>query len=55
MFQSQACAVVLQAEGTYHFRTTFLPSEAEIGAVCDRMKAFHKRFMEQYGPLEAEE
>ena len=46
---------LLQAAGTYHFRTTFLPSEKEIGAVCDRMKTFHKEFMKKYGPLEAEE
>ena len=46
---------MLQAEGTFHFRTTFLPSEADIGAVCDRMTAFHKSFLKKYGPLEDSE
>ncbi|KAK9807161.1 hypothetical protein WJX73_002229 [Symbiochloris irregularis] len=42
-----------QVKGTFHFRTTFLPQESEIGAVCERVSAFHKRFLEKYGPLEA--
>ena len=39
-------------EGTYHFRTTFLPSETDIGAVCDRLRKFHSDFIEKYGPPE---
>lgn len=44
-----------QVKGTLHFRTTFLPQEDAIGAVCDRVVGFHRRFLEKYGPLEAED
>lgn len=37
-----------QEEGTYHFRTTFLPQEDQIDAVITRMKTFHNNFMAQY-------
>nr|AIT69935.1 alanine transaminase [Dumontia simplex] len=37
-----------QRKGTYHFRTTFLPSEKEIPGVIDRMHRFHQQFMLKY-------
>jgi alanine transaminase len=37
-----------QADGTYHFRTTILPSEDDIQEVCDRISKFHADFMKQY-------
>jgi len=37
-----------QVDGTYHFRTTFLPPEADIESVMDRLAAFHKDFMMKY-------
>eukprot|EP00197_Chlamydomonas_leiostraca_P004497 CAMPEP_0202860566 /NCGR_PEP_ID=MMETSP1391-20130828/2221_1 /ASSEMBLY_ACC=CAM_ASM_000867 /TAXON_ID=1034604 /ORGANISM="Chlamydomonas leiostraca, Strain SAG 11-49" /LENGTH=503 /DNA_ID=CAMNT_0049539759 /DNA_START=129 /DNA_END=1640 /DNA_ORIENTATION=- len=37
-----------QAEGTFHFRTTFLPSEADIGRVVSSLGEFHAAFMERY-------
>jgi alanine transaminase len=37
-----------QKRGTYHFRTTILPSEKEIDEVIDRLSVFHARFMEKY-------
>jgi alanine transaminase len=37
-----------QEEGTFHFRTTILPSEAEIDAVIAGMSTFHKEFMVEY-------
>lgn len=37
-----------QREGTWHFRSTILPSEAEIDSVIDRISAFHKAFMAKY-------
>jgi alanine transaminase len=39
-------------EGTFHFRTTFLPSEHDIGAVCDRLSKFHSEFIKKYGSPE---
>jgi aspartate/methionine/tyrosine aminotransferase len=38
-----------QAAGTYHFRTTFLPPESDIGAVVEKLSAFHCGQMERYG------
>eukprot|EP00931_Biecheleriopsis_adriatica_P077536 TRINITY_DN51089_c0_g1_i1.p1 TRINITY_DN51089_c0_g1~~TRINITY_DN51089_c0_g1_i1.p1 ORF type:complete len:508 (-),score=128.09 TRINITY_DN51089_c0_g1_i1:51-1574(-) len=38
-----------QKDGTYHFRTTFLPSEADMDEVVERMAIFHKSFMSKYG------
>jgi hypothetical protein len=38
-----------QADGTFHFRTTFLPSETDIGLVVDNLTNFHARFLMQYG------
>eukprot|EP01133_Synstelium_polycarpum_P018946 gene18946-22673_t len=37
-----------QKDGTYHFRTTFLPSEQAIEGVCTKMADFHKSFMAKY-------
>ena len=37
-----------QKEGTWHFRTTFLPPEEEMAGVVDRMATFHKGFMAKY-------
>lgn len=37
-----------QREGTWHFRTTFLPSEADISAVIERLAKFHAEFMAKY-------
>lgn len=37
-----------QKEGTYHFRTTFLPKEEYIDAVIERMSTFHKKFLAKY-------
>ncbi|GAX86501.1 hypothetical protein CEUSTIGMA_g13909.t1 [Chlamydomonas eustigma] len=40
-----------QADGTFHFRTTFLPSETDIGLVVDNLTSFHTKFMVQYGGI----
>jgi alanine transaminase len=37
-----------QADGTWHFRSTMLPPEAEMDSVIERMRAFHARFMDKY-------
>ena len=37
-----------QVEGTWHFRTTFLPAEADIEGVVEKMTEFHKDFMDAY-------
>ena len=37
-----------QAEGTFHLRTTILPSEEKIGEVVRRLTKFHKEFMDKY-------
>ena len=42
-----------QREGTHHFRTTFLPSEEDIGQVITSLSAFHVAFLEKYGGLPA--
>ena len=39
-----------QADGTWHFRTTFLPSEDQIDAVVKRLAGFHSGFLEKYAP-----
>lgn len=38
-----------QADGTYHFRTTFLPMPDQIKAVTDKWISFHQRFMKENG------
>eukprot|EP00297_Palpitomonas_bilix_P007727 CAMPEP_0113889748 /NCGR_PEP_ID=MMETSP0780_2-20120614/13705_1 /TAXON_ID=652834 /ORGANISM="Palpitomonas bilix" /LENGTH=489 /DNA_ID=CAMNT_0000878953 /DNA_START=184 /DNA_END=1653 /DNA_ORIENTATION=- /assembly_acc=CAM_ASM_000599 len=37
-----------QVDGTFHFRTTFLPPEKDIEGVIDRMEKFHDTFMKKY-------
>jgi alanine transaminase len=37
-----------QKDGTWHFRTTFLPPESEMDGVIERLGAFHIGFMEKY-------
>lgn len=37
-----------QVEGTFHFRTTFLPSEQDIEAVTQRITKFHEGFMAEF-------
>ena len=37
-----------QKDGTYHFRTTFLPPDDKIDAVCERLEKFHNDFMTKY-------
>ena len=37
-----------QVDGTYHFRTTILPSEREIDEVIERLTVFHTRFLQRY-------
>ena len=37
-----------QREGTFHFRTTFLPKEENIDEVNQRLTTFHKAFLDQY-------
>jgi len=37
-----------QKEGTWHFRTTFLPPENQIQSVIDSISKFHKEFMAKY-------
>jgi len=37
-----------QKPGTWHFRTTILPSEEQIEGVVERMGKFHDKFMKQY-------
>ncbi len=37
-----------QLDGTYHFRTTILPSEETLKDVVDLLKKFHDNFLERY-------
>jgi alanine transaminase len=37
-----------QVDGTFHFRTTFLPSEAQIDSVMEKVAKFHSNFMKRY-------
>nr|AIT69934.1 alanine transaminase [Gracilaria chouae] len=37
-----------QREGTYHFRTTFLPSREKIDGVVNSMRTFHDQFLRRY-------
>lgn len=37
-----------QVDGTWHFRSTILPPEAELDGVIDRMTKFHKEFMARH-------
>lgn len=40
-----------QHAGTFHFRTTILPSEAEIDDFCRLFQDFHRAFLHRYGGL----
>ncbi|KAI8800858.1 pyridoxal phosphate-dependent transferase [Cladochytrium replicatum] len=37
-----------QEDGTWHFRTTFLPPEEEVDGFVERVGAFHRKFLEKY-------
>ena len=37
-----------QKPGTFHFRTTILPSEEQLSSVVERLTAFHESFMTSY-------
>ncbi len=37
-----------QKDGSYHFRTTFLPSEEQLDSVMERINIFHEKFMKKY-------
>jgi alanine transaminase len=37
-----------QRDGTYHFRTTFLPPEDQIDGVLSKVAKFHGEFMNKY-------
>jgi len=37
-----------QAPGTFHFRTTILPSEDKFQDIINRFSSFHKKFMKRY-------
>ena len=37
-----------QVDGTYHFRTTFLPLESQLDPVLQKMAVFHKEFMAKW-------
>lgn len=37
-----------QRNGTFHFRTTFLPPEAEFRTVIERFSKFHVSFMKKW-------
>ena len=43
-----------QMEGTYHFRTTILPSEEEIDQVIERLEKFHSKWLSRYAGLVSE-
>lgn len=37
-----------QKEGTWHFRTTFLPPEDQLDDVFEKIRAFHQEFMDRF-------
>ena len=37
-----------QVDGTWHFRTTFLPPEEKVDGVMERITVFHNAFMAEY-------
>jgi len=41
-----------QVEGTFHFRTTFLPSEEDLEQVIGLLAEFHSNFMRKYSNLQ---
>eukprot|EP01041_Mallomonas_annulata_P001543 gene1543-2983_t len=42
-----------QAPGTFHFRTTILPTEDKMPDIINRFKKFHQGFMRRYGSAAA--
>jgi alanine transaminase len=40
-----------QKEGTYHFRTTILPPDADMADVAKRIDAYQRRVIMKYGPV----
>merc|ERR1711871_1500673 len=38
----------IQKEGTFHFRTTFLPSEEDFPTIVKGLTEFHEEFMKKY-------
>jgi alanine transaminase len=44
-----------QADGTWHFRTTFLPPEEDIPRVVAALSKFHADFLSRYGGLPPED
>jgi glutamate--glyoxylate aminotransferase len=42
-----------QAEGTFHFRTTILPSEKEMDEIVKLFKDFHEGFVKKYTTLQS--
>ncbi len=42
-----------QADGTLHFRTTFLPPEEDIAGVVEHLAAFHSAFLQRYASCSA--
>jgi len=43
-----------QVEGTFHFRTTFLPPEAMLTEVLGRFASFHEHFLSEHGAVPVE-
>jgi len=37
-----------QRDGTWHFRTTFLPQESDMKEALERIREFHLRFIEEF-------
>jgi alanine transaminase len=37
-----------QVDGTWHFRTTFLPQESQVDSFIAKIQAFHSKFMATY-------
>ncbi|CAG8720856.1 7090_t:CDS:1, partial [Cetraspora pellucida] len=37
-----------QEDGTWHFRSTFLPPEELFDGFCQRLEKFHKEFLAKY-------
>mmetsp|Transcript_7484 Transcript_7484/g.24709 ORF Transcript_7484/g.24709 Transcript_7484/m.24709 type:complete len:560 (+) Transcript_7484:41-1720(+) len=44
-----------QKNGTFHFRTSFLPPEKQISKVLDRLEAFHRAFLDDFNEPRVED
>ena len=44
-----------QQQGTWHFRTTFLPPEEELESVMERLATVHSSILRRYGGLDDKE